>query len=344
MGLFDNTLKSNESLFIDENVLDFNYLPKIMKYREDQQKYVAECIKPLFSDRSGKNLLISGKPGIGKTSAVRFVLRELEEKDDDISCIYVNCWKENTSFKVISSICEQVNYNWTQTRNINELLKECSKKIEKTVIVLDEIDKLNEKDILYSLLESIKNKCIFLITNDLNFLALLDNRIRSRLLAETINFKEYNLNETEGILKQRIELAFVNNVWDKNAFNEVVKKCHALKDIRSGLFLIKDAGNLAESSGSKKILIEHCKKSIEKLSTFKLRNSLDFSDDKLTILNLIKENSGKKCIELFKLYQTNGGDKSYQTFKRNVFDLEKSKVISIKNDIEGIIVKYGILE
>ena len=145
-------------------------------------------------------------------------------------------------------------------------------------------------------------------------------------------------------MKQRIELAFVNNVWDKNVFNEVVKKCHALKDIRSGLFLIKEAGNIAEFSGSKKILIEHCKKSIEKLSTFKLRNSLDFSDDKLTILNLIKENSGKKCIELFKLYQTNGGDKSYQTFKRNVFDLEKSKVISIKNDIEGIIVKYGILE
>src|SRR3989344_5713325 len=264
MGLFDNTLKDNESLFIDENVLDFSYLPKIMKYREDQQKYVAECIKPLLNDRSGRNLLITGKPGIGKTSAVRFVLRELEERDDNISCIYVNCWKKNTSFKVVTNICEQINYKWTQIRNV-----------------------------------------------------------------------------TEGILKQRIELAFVNNVWDKNAFNEVVKKCHALKDIRSGLFLIKEAGNLAESSGSKKILIEHCKKSIEKLSTFKLRNSLDFSDDKLTILNLIKENSGKKCIELFKLYQTNGGDKSYQTFKRNVFDLEKSKVISIKNDIEGIIVNYG---
>lgn len=344
MGLFDNTLKSDESLFIDENVLDFNYLPNIMKYREDQQKYIAECIKPLFNDRSGRNLLITGKPGIGKTSAVKFVLRELEEKGDDISCIYVNCWKENTSFKVVTNICEQINYKWTQTRSINELLKECSKKINKAVIVLDEIDKLNDKDTLYSLLELIKNKCIFIITNDINFLAFLDNRIRSRLLAETINFKEYNLNETEGILKQRIELAFVNNVWDKNAFNEIVKKCYALKDIRSGLFLIKEAGNLAEAESSKKVLLNHSEKSIKKLSDFKIRSSLDFNNDKLTILSLIKENSGKKCTELFKIYQSKGGDKTYKTFKNNIFELEKSRSISIKKEIEGIFVSYSVLK
>ena len=64
MGFFDENLKSSESLFINESVFDFDYLPHIIKYRENQQKYIAECIKPLFQERNGKNLLITGSTHI----------------------------------------------------------------------------------------------------------------------------------------------------------------------------------------------------------------------------------------------------------------------------------------
>ena len=49
--------------------------PKIMNKEatliEKQQKYVALCIAPLLQDRTGKNLLICGTPGIGKTATIK---------------------------------------------------------------------------------------------------------------------------------------------------------------------------------------------------------------------------------------------------------------------------------
>ena len=38
MGLFDGMLKEDESLFINEFALDFDYLPNIIKFREDFNK------------------------------------------------------------------------------------------------------------------------------------------------------------------------------------------------------------------------------------------------------------------------------------------------------------------
>ncbi|MCM2326064.1 MAG: AAA family ATPase, partial [Candidatus Woesearchaeota archaeon] len=84
MGLFEGMLKNNESLFMDPVVLDYDYLPKLLPFREKEQMHVANCIKPLFQGRNGKSLLIHGAPGIGKTAAIKHILRELEEQSDEI--------------------------------------------------------------------------------------------------------------------------------------------------------------------------------------------------------------------------------------------------------------------
>ena len=79
MALFKDMLKAGESIIRDEIVLDYSFIPKLIPFREQQQKYIAGCIKPLFQKRNGKNLFIFGPPGIGKTAAAKHVLRELEE-------------------------------------------------------------------------------------------------------------------------------------------------------------------------------------------------------------------------------------------------------------------------
>ena len=57
MAVFDNMLKDSESVFMDPVVLDYDYLPKMLKFRENEQHRVAFSIKPLFSGRNGKNPL-----------------------------------------------------------------------------------------------------------------------------------------------------------------------------------------------------------------------------------------------------------------------------------------------
>ena len=206
MALFKDMLSSDESLFKNELALDYSFLPKILPHREKQQRYMATIIKPLMSEKNGKNLFVYGAPGIGKTAAMRFVLNELEEETDDVIPIYINCWQKNTTFKIIADICEQLGYRLTHNKRTEELFAIAKNMLNKkaAVFAFDEVDKLEEVNFLYDILEEIYKKSILLITNDREWLDNLDDRVKSRLLPETLEFKPYNLEETKDVLKQRM--------------------------------------------------------------------------------------------------------------------------------------------
>ncbi len=349
MAVFDKILKHGESIIKDELVLDYEYLPKAIKYRENEQAYIATCIKPLLEGRQGKNLFITGSSGIGKTAAIRAIIQELEEKglDDQVIPIYVNCWKKDTPYKIALEICDKINYKFVQNRNTDELLKEITKILNKKTAALffDEIDRLEDHSILYSLLEDIYKKSIFLITNDKEFLSNLDKRIRSRLIPELLEFRPYNYNEVLGILKQRTEYAFSPNTINKETLELLAKKTHELEDLRIGLFLLKEAALQAENSSSKIINLDHANNAIKKLSTFKSNSSDNLEIEKKQILSIVKNNPNTTISDLHKLYQESGGSKAYRTFFRYIEELEQNGLISKDITKEGsgrsTIVKYG---
>ena len=331
MGLFDNVLESGQSLIKYEEALDYEFMPKVLKYRENEQQYLATAIKPLFQNRSGRNLLIYGAPGIGKTLAVKHVLNELEEETDDVQTVFINCWQYNTSYKVFVEICEQLGYKFTQNKKTTELQKVALKLLndKPSVIVFDEIDKSEDRDFIYVLVEGVYHKAIFLITNYKSWLVELDERIRSRLMAELQEFREYSPDETRGILQERVDVGFVPNVWVSSAFDEVVSKTSLIKDIRSGLFLLKNSALNAEDRSSKKIELIDVSKAISQLDEFTIKNTTDLDEEAQFILKLIKQNTGKKIGDLFSDYQSIGGKSSYKTFQRRISKLDEGKFIKV---------------
>jgi cell division control protein 6 len=337
MTLFKDILGSEESLFMNEFALDYEFVPKLLPYREAQQRYIATCIKPLLQERNGRNLLIYGAPGIGKTAATKWVFRDLEEETEDVIPVYINCWQKNTTYKIILEICDILGYKFTQNKKTDELFEVVQSMLNKksAVFAFDEADKLEDFDFLYTILEKIYRKSIFLITNHKECLLELDDRIKSRLNLEALEFKPYNYNETEGILKQRLEYAFVPNVWDDDAFNLVVRKTAELKDIRKGLYLMKESGLAAEDVSSKKINAEHVHKAVAKLDDFSIKKSTDLEEDTQLVLETVKENSGKKIGDLYKLYRKEGGKGTYKTFQRKINKLEKNKFISVTKTAGG---------
>lgn len=337
MGFFNDKLKEGESIFLNPVVLDYDYQPKLTPHRENQQKYIATCIKPLFQKRNGKNLFIFGGPGIGKTVSCRHVLKELEEETDDIIPVYINCWKKNSSYKVIMEICEILDYKFTHNKSAEELLKIIKGLLNKKSVVFcfDEIDKLTDCDIIYNFLEDIYKKTIIFITNEKGWLSKLDPRIQSRLCPELLEYKPYNYNETLDILKQRCEYAFVGGVLGKEILEEVAKKTSELDDIRVGLYLLREAGNIAEERSSKKVENKDLNKAIDKLSEFKIKN--DLKNDENIILELIKENNGKSVTMLSKLYSEKyNSNISYKTFRRRLDKLERAKLIKLEEEYTGL--------
>ncbi|MBW3012641.1 AAA family ATPase [Candidatus Woesearchaeota archaeon] len=338
MGLFDNMLKDNESLFVNEVALDYDFMPKIMKFRENEQQRIAVCIRPLFQKRNGSNIIVHGAPGIGKTVATKKILENLEEETDEIIPIYINCWQNNSTYKIILEICEKLNYRLTMNKNTIELMKIVIGLLNKksSVLVFDEIDKTDDLDFLYTFLEQLYRKTIVLVTNYKTHVLKMDDRIKSRLTPETLEFRPYNSAEIEGILRQRLEWAFVSGVWEEEAFQLVAAKTLELEDMRKGLYLLKESGNAAEMKSSRKITIEHVKTAIEKLESFSATDVSQLSENEKQILELVKQNPNSKMGDLFKQVQEKTNDSiSYKTFQRTVEKLTKQKLITAKKITGG---------
>ncbi len=346
MPLFNDMLGSEESLFKNEQALDFAFQPKPMKYREEQQRYMANCIKPLFQNRNGKNLFVYGIPGIGKTLACNQLIKELEETTDDIAPLYVNCWHKNTSFKVYLEICALLGYRLTQNKNGDELFRVIKEMLNKktAVFVFDEIDKVEGFDFLYSILEGVYKKSIFLITNYKDWLSNIEERIRSRLMIDQLEFKPYNHKETEGILRQRVGYAFVPGVLDEEAFQLILRKTVEVEDIRAGLTMLKEAGLNAENRSSREITLEDADIALGRLDEYNLESSDRLGEDPKFILNIIKKNSGTKTSDLFKIYQEKGGQLSYRSFYRKVSKLADDKFISLEKKEGGVNGKTSVVK
>ena len=185
-----------------------------------------------------------------------------------------------------------------------------------------------------------------MVTNYKDWFEDLDDRVKSRLMSEVLEFKPYNLAETRDVLKQRLGYAFVPDAWDKDAFELIVKKTADTQDIRVGLHLMREAGNIAEEKSSRKIALEHTKAAILKINEFTIKKSSDLNEEEQKILNLIKKNSEKKIGELYNIYKEQGGELVYKSFQRKIERLQKNKFISVKKTTGGAdgntsIVKYA---
>lgn len=337
MGMFKDMLGAEDTLFRDHIPLDFDYIPKLIPYREKEQHLIASCIKPLLAKRNGRNLFLHGMPGVGKTVACKHLLKELEDETEEVVPIYINCWQKNTSFKIVLEICDELGYKFTHNKKTDELFRIIKDILNKkaAVIVLDEVDKLEDTDFIYSVLEDVYRKSLILITNYKEWIAKLDSRIKSRLTAELLEFCPYNKEETRGILRERAKYAFVPGCFDDKAFEKAVDRAYNMKDIRAGLYLLREAGNAAEDRSSRTVTMEHMDLAVGKLEEFYIKDKAELEDETKFILEIIKRNSGKKIGELFKAYQDEGGKSVYKTFQRKISRLAASKFITVKKMTGG---------
>jgi len=336
MGDFYNT--DMPSIFKNEFALGFEFLPKELLFRDNEMQEITSVIKPLLQDRPGVNLFIYGKPGLGKTAVVRFLLKKLEEADLELEpfVLYVNCWKNNTSYKLALEIAHALSFYSVQNKSGSEVLQAVVELLNKkpVVIVLDEVDKLEDFEALYYLLEDVFKKSVIAIANDKSWVVRLEPRLRSRLQPQELEFKPYNKQQVHGILKQRLDLAFIPNAWDLAAFERVVDKTFASGDIRVGLFLMRQAGLIAEYRNASKVLLQDVEKAISKLASFSVNPEEILDDDEKLILSIVTAQP-QRIGDLYKVYKEKNGGLSYKSFQRKILKLSKGKYLHLERVHKG---------
>lgn len=260
-------LGSEESIFSNIDSLEPGFLPPLMPYRENEIKEIAASLEPLLKETSGRNLLITGKAGIGKTHAVKKVLQDFLEESDNAFVFYVNCWTHSSGREVFEDLCSQLKISRPSDLTESQLLNRILARLEErpAVLCFDEIDRAGEFGFLYSSLEEFKVKSIILISNKTGFLAGLDERIRSRLLPKEIFFRGYTKEEISGILRERRKYAFFEDTWSKKAIELVEEKSFEKGDLRFAIQLLKLAGLKAEGDVSRIVREEHVKEALKEL-------------------------------------------------------------------------------
>jgi len=188
----------------DAKVFDFNYIPKKPLLR-NEVKAVIDALLRYEKTGIANHALIVGSRGSGKTLSVRFL--EQLFKSRGIRMLYANCRSYNSSYKVLARLLG------VRARGVSfdELAERFSDTFQdKTVVVLDEVDLLSEKDtqknILYFLSRSPNNYMTLLLSNNPRWNQVLDESIQSTLQPELLHFRPYTAQELSDILRVRARL------------------------------------------------------------------------------------------------------------------------------------------
>ena len=292
--IFDSV--SDRSLFKNKQILQANYSPEDIPHRNKQIEHIASILAPVLLGEKTSNLFIYGKTGTGKTLSVQHVANELKKraKDDKILRIeYINCKLKkiaDTEYRILAELIKKLGGHVPATGlptdqvylRFLEILENSNEKI--FILILDEIDQAVKKisdEFLYNLTRlnsELNNVQIIIvgISNDLRFLDMIDQRVRSSLSEEELVFPPYNAIQLQEILRKRANEAFKPKIVSDG----VLAKCAAFAarehgDARRALDLMRVAGEIAERGSHPKLKIEHIDQANDKIERDKILDIIE---------------------------------------------------------------------
>ncbi len=367
--------ESGKSIIKNRDILHFTYIPNIIQHRNSEQEQVTQSLLPILKHSRPSNLLVYGKPGIGKTLVVKKVLNKIQERVEKskfpIKLIYSNSKEETTLYGLLVSFGRQLGMTDKELPGtglaISEVFKRILNNIDESTInvifVIDEIDYLAQlvsktgKDILYQLTranERLKQGSLTLvgISNDLTFKEKLDPRVISSLGEEEIIFTNYDRDQIYKILEERVNEAFIPNAVNESALN----LCAALAaaehgDARRAIDLIRVAGEIAERQQSDKVTQDHIREASLKIEENKEETSLKSYPlhEKLVILAIMKA-GGSSTGEIYSSYKglckiVGKDELTQRRVTQMLSEIELSGIISgrlIHQGIHGRTKKYKL--
>ena len=252
-------------IFQNHDVLTIPYVPEKREdiiARDEQCEQMIRHLSSIGRVRNPDNVMIYGCSGTGKSLLAKFFTKKMVEEKGHIR-VYVNCEKYNTTYRALKKIADTV--GGRQIIPISGLpLSECYDRLweilrstkKYVVVILDEVDKLRDTNILYCIPRAVENEdldrmniSIIGITNRLDFKEeTLDTRILSTLGRKEMIFPNYNANQLREILNNRAKSAFFDGALDSG----VIPLCAALSmssgygDAREAIDLLRVAGEGAE--------------------------------------------------------------------------------------------------
>lgn len=315
------------------HVLEPDYLPEELPHRESQLAGIASSVKPALCGSSPVNTLCLGPPATGKTSSIRFVLRDLV--DSDVITAYVNCLVVSSRQQVFSRIFQAV-YGYPPHRSISfpRLYHSILKGLKSPLlVVLDDVNAMEDgvlNEVLFLLLKAHEEMPVKIgviaAATDVKLTARLDASVGSIFHPYEIYFPPYDREEMRDILFRRAKLAFGGRMSDE-AFELVVDEAFAAGDLRYGIYLLKLAGLEASFRRAERIEVDDVELVLGRgRAAFVEKSVTALSDEERVLLELIYSSNSYAATTLYKKLREKV-DVGYTKFNEMLYRLERLRLV-----------------
>jgi len=213
-------------MIIDARVLQQEFIPKEVQHRDNEVNYLSSILDPITQGETVEPTLLYGRSGVGKTCIAQFLLEELRRNVVDLNTQYVNCWEEYTRFKTLYQLLDGIGNSVDIHRQSTprDVLLDRLRDYDGCpyAVILDEVDQLQDKELLYDL-NRIQSLTLILIANrEEEVFGSLDERLHSRLRnANRVHFTPYSNGELVSILEDRAHWGLAEGVVSGTELREI---------------------------------------------------------------------------------------------------------------------------
>lgn len=277
----DGAFSPQDGVFSDKRLLDVGHIPgpEYIAARNEEIRRLATALNPAITGDTPNNVFLYGQTGTGKTLCARYatgrIVDSAAENDVSIGRVVIDCSQENTETRAIRAIVRALNdpeetelvvpeTGVGRSRFYRQLWEILDVRFDVVLIVLDEIDRLEDDDILLQLSRAAEaekiDSCsigIVGVSNKVRYRGRLKERVKSSLQEREIVFTPYGREELREILRGRTD-AFSAEVLSADVLSEcasLVAEEHG--DARKAINLLRHAGELAANEGTDTITVEH---------------------------------------------------------------------------------------
>jgi orc1/cdc6 family replication initiation protein len=315
------------------------FMPENITGREGQKQALAEALRPVTLGRKPRNVFLYGPCGTGKTLTARWVLDQLEEHSSARTA-YVNCWKKSTTHACLAEILEAIDVFSSYRQANSDLLKALEKEAaEKPVVVcLDEVDTLESPELLYDLSRS--GIGMVAVSNDAYALVDIDERVRSSVAPESVEFPAYNDEEIFNILQERKKHALVPGAVKETDLRAIARLARG--DARIALETLRRAAVIAEDANSDIVKLDHVKKAFSGTRNLRKTEALKRMNEheKALYLLLEKEKKPVSTLDLWEKYSSAVKEPCSQRSYRNYMShLVRLGLASAEGELTGRVYK-----
>jgi len=321
-------------------VLQPEFIPGEIKHRDAETSHLSDALNPLLHGEAGETSFLFGPSGAGKTCVAKFTVNQLQENTVDVESQYVNCWENYSRFRTLYQLLDgigktiDIHRQSTPTDVLLERIRDYDD--SQYVVILDEVDQLEDKSLLYDLYR-IPNLTMILIANrEESLFAPLDDRLHSRLSSsERLHFGQYRVDELTAILADRVQWGLATNAVERRQIELIADA--AAGDARKAIGILRTAAKKADREGLTEITAEIIDESVpEAKSELRQKNIENLTSHQQSLFEIIAnagEINGKTLYERY--CETVSSPKTKRTMRNYLSKMEHYNLIAATGKTQG---------